>query len=145
MASNHTKVLSLGVGAILAISAAPMYAQARQPSADTRLSPLMILAKFRASAFKRKVRTYCKIVELNDQIDENVRMLPSALRLKLSAVAESSSGASMTITMSYRPCVQNMSFTVTPNVSAICLKASARFGESLAFLTPCSVNLASTT
>jgi hypothetical protein len=42
----------------------------------------------------------------------------------------------MTITMSYRPCVQNMSFTVTPNVSAICLKASAHFGESLAFLTP---------
>jgi len=44
---------------------------------------------------------------------DSVRMLPSALRLKLSAVAESSSGASMTITMSYRPCVQNMSFTVT--------------------------------
>ena len=51
----------------------------------------------------------------------------------------------MTMTMSYRPCVQNMSLTVTPNVSAICLKAYARFGESLAFLTPCSVNLASTT
>ena len=54
-------------------------------------------------------------------------MLPSALRLKLSAVAESSSGASTTITMSYRPCVQKMSFTVTPNVFAICLNASARF------------------
>src|SRR5262249_37458057 len=37
---------------------------------------------------------------------DSVRMLPSALRLRLSAVAESSSGASMTITMSYRPCVQ---------------------------------------
>jgi hypothetical protein len=34
MAPNHTKVLSLGVGAILAISAAPMYTQAHQPSAD---------------------------------------------------------------------------------------------------------------
>jgi hypothetical protein len=67
---------------------------------------------------------------------DSVRMLPSALRLRLSAVAESSSGASMTITMSYRPCVQNISLTVTPNVSAICLKASARLGESLAFLKP---------
>ena len=67
---------------------------------------------------------------------DSVRMLPSAPRLKLSAVAESSSGASTTVTMSYRPCVQNISFTVTPNVLAICLKASARFGESLAFLTP---------
>ena len=60
---------------------------------------------------------------------DSVRMLPSALRLKLSAVAESSSGASTTVTMSYRPCVQNISFTVTPNVFAICLKASARFGK----------------
>ena len=34
MAANHTKLIGLGVGAILAISAAPMYAEARQPSAD---------------------------------------------------------------------------------------------------------------
>ena len=65
---------------------------------------------------------------------DSVRMLPSAPRLKLSAVAESSSGASTTVTMSYRPCVQNISFTVTPNVFAICLKASARFGEVFSVL-----------
>jgi hypothetical protein len=54
MAANHTELLGLGVGAILAISAAPMHAQAHEPSADT---------------LKAEAR-YCKIVELNDQIDE---------------------------------------------------------------------------
>jgi hypothetical protein len=33
MAANHTKLIALGVGAILA-AAAPMSAQAKQPSAD---------------------------------------------------------------------------------------------------------------
>ena len=64
--------------------------------------------------------------------NDSVRTLPSAPRLKLSDMAADSSGASTIVTMSYRPCVQKMSFTVTPNVFAICLKASARFGESLA-------------
>ena len=69
MVSNHTKVLSLGVGAILAVSAAPMYAQAHQPSADTLKAEARNFAKI-ISRDKRKVQTYCKIVELNDQIDE---------------------------------------------------------------------------
>jgi len=62
--------------------------------------------------------------------NDSVRILPSAPRLKLSDMAEDSSGASTIVTVSYRPCVQKMSFTVTPNVFASCLKASARFGES---------------
>jgi hypothetical protein len=49
---------------------------------------------------------------------------------------EISSGASTTVTMSYCPCVQNSSFAFAPNVAAICLKASARFGESLALRIP---------
>ena len=61
-------------------------------------------------------------------------MLPSAPRLKLSAVPVGSSGASVIATMSYRPCVQNISLTVTPTLFAICLKASARFGEFLSGL-----------
>ena len=58
-----------------------------------------------------------------------VRILPSAPRLKLSDMAEDSSGASTIVTMSYRPCVQKMSFTVTPNVFANSLKASAVSGN----------------
>src|SRR6266404_4221219 len=64
--------------------------------------------------------------------NDSVRTLPSAPRLKLSDIAEDSSGASTIVTTSYRPCVQKISFTVTPKVFAICLKASARFGESFA-------------
>ena len=64
--------------------------------------------------------------------NDSVRMLPRALTLKLSATMEISSGASTIVTMSYCPCVQNSSFTVTPKVSAICWKASALFGESFA-------------
>src|SRR5262249_27461829 len=67
---------------------------------------------------------------------DSVRILPSEPRLRLRAVAAISSGASVKATISYRPCVQKISFTVTPNVLAICLKASARFGESLAALIP---------
>ena len=69
MAANRTKLIGLGVGAILAISAAPMYAEARQPSADTLKAEARSVVKI-ISGDKRKSRTYCKIAELNDQIDE---------------------------------------------------------------------------
>jgi hypothetical protein len=69
MAANLTKLLGLGVGAILAISAAPMPARARQPSADILKAEARNLAKIIGSD-KRKSQTYCKIVELNDRIDE---------------------------------------------------------------------------
>ena len=69
MAANHTKLIGLGVGAILAISAAPMYADARQPSADTLKAEARSFVKI-ISGDQRKSRTYCKIVELDDQIDE---------------------------------------------------------------------------
>jgi hypothetical protein len=69
MATNHTELLGLGVGAILAISAAPMHAQAHEPSADTLKAEARTLAKI-ISGDKHKSQTYCKIVELNDQIDE---------------------------------------------------------------------------
>jgi hypothetical protein len=68
-AKNHTKLIGLGVGTILAISAAPMYPEARQPSADTLKAEARSFVKI-TSGDKRKSRTYCKIVELNDQIDE---------------------------------------------------------------------------
>src|SRR6516164_10586453 len=66
----------------------------------------------------------------------SVRTLPSVPRLKFSAIAADSSGASTIVTTSYCPCVQTMSFTVTPNVFAISLKAPARFGDSLALRIP---------
>ena len=69
MAANHTKLLGLSAGAILAIAAAPMHARAHQPSADMLKAEARNLAKI-ISGDKRKSRTYCKIVELNDQIDE---------------------------------------------------------------------------
>jgi hypothetical protein len=69
MAANHTRLIGLGVGAILAISAAPMHAQAHQPSAETLRVEARNFAKI-ISGDKRKSQTYCKIVELNDQIDE---------------------------------------------------------------------------
>jgi hypothetical protein len=68
MTANHTKLIGLGVGAILA-TAAPMYAQAKQPSADTLKAEARNFFKI-ISGDKRKSQTYCKIVELNDQIDE---------------------------------------------------------------------------
>ena len=68
MAANHT-LIGLGVGAILAISAAPMHAQAHQPSADTLKAEARNFAKI-ISGDKRKSQTYCKVVELNDQIVE---------------------------------------------------------------------------
>ena len=69
MSANHTKLIGLSVGAILAISAASMYAQAKRPSADTLKAEARNLVKI-ISGDKRKSQTYCKIVELNDQIDE---------------------------------------------------------------------------
>jgi hypothetical protein len=69
MAANHTRLIGLGVGAILAISAAPMYAEARQPSADRLKAEARSFVTI-ISGDERKSRTYCKIVELNDQIDE---------------------------------------------------------------------------
>jgi hypothetical protein len=69
MAANHTKLIGLCVGAILAISAAPMHAQAHQPSAGMLKAEARNFFKI-ISGDKRKSQTYCKIVELNDQIDE---------------------------------------------------------------------------
>jgi hypothetical protein len=63
------KLTGLGVVAILAISAAPLYAQAQQPSADKLKAEARDLAKI-ISGDKVKSQTYCKIVELNDQIDQ---------------------------------------------------------------------------
>ena len=68
LAANHTKLIGLGVGAILAI-AAPMYAAARHPRADTLKAEARNFVKI-ISGDKRKSQTYCKIIELNDQIDE---------------------------------------------------------------------------
>jgi hypothetical protein len=68
MTANHTKLIGLGVGAILAISAAPMCAEARQPSATLKAEARSFVKII--SDDKRKSETYCKVVELNDQIDE---------------------------------------------------------------------------
>jgi len=69
MAANHTKLIGLGMAAILAISAAPIYAAVRHPSADTLKAEARNFVKI-ISGDTRKSQTYCKIVELNDQIDE---------------------------------------------------------------------------
>src|SRR5215472_9098149 len=66
MAANHPKLIGLGMAAILAISAAPIYAAARHPSADT----LKAEARNFVKIISGESQTYCKIVELNDQIDE---------------------------------------------------------------------------
>jgi Spy/CpxP family protein refolding chaperone len=67
MAANHPKLTGLGVVAILAISA--VYAQAQHTSADTLKAEARNFVKI-ISGDKRKSQTYCKIVELNDQIDQ---------------------------------------------------------------------------
>jgi hypothetical protein len=69
MAANHPALTRLGVVAILAISAAPLCAQAQQPSADTLKAEARDLVKI-VSGDKRKSQAYCKIVELNDRIDQ---------------------------------------------------------------------------
>jgi len=55
--------------AILAIFAAPRYAQAQQPNAVKLKAQAENLVKI-ITADKRKSRIYCEIVELNDQIGE---------------------------------------------------------------------------
>jgi hypothetical protein len=69
MAANHPKLTGLGMVAILAISVAPIYAQAQHASADTLKAEARNFVKI-ISGDKRKSQTYCKIVELNDQIDQ---------------------------------------------------------------------------
>jgi hypothetical protein len=63
------KLTRLGVVAILAISAAPTYAQAQRPSVDKLKAETRNLVRI-ISGDKRKSQTYCQIVELNDQIDQ---------------------------------------------------------------------------
>jgi len=70
MAANHPKLIGLAVVVILAISAAPMYAQAQQPSVDKLKSEARDFVKI-VSGDKLKSQTYCEIVELNDQIDQD--------------------------------------------------------------------------
>jgi hypothetical protein len=67
MAANHPKLTALGV--VAAISAAPVYAQAQQTSTDTLKAEARNFVKI-ISGDKRKSQTYCKIVELNEQIDQ---------------------------------------------------------------------------
>jgi hypothetical protein len=69
MAANHPELTGLGVVSILVIFAALMYAQAQQPSADALKAEARDFVKI-ISGDKRKSQTYCKIVELNDQIDQ---------------------------------------------------------------------------
>ena len=72
MAANHTKLIGLGVGAILAISAAPMYAVARHPSADTLKAEARNFVKI-ISGDKAKTQIYCQIDELSDQVTQALR------------------------------------------------------------------------
>ena len=55
--------------AILAISAVPMYAQAQQSGVVRLKADAQNVVKI-ISGDKLKTRTYCEIVELGDQIDE---------------------------------------------------------------------------
>lgn len=68
MPANHIGLIGLGAIAILAIST-PMCAKAHQPSADTLKAEARDFVKI-VSGDRRKSQTYCKIVELNDEIDE---------------------------------------------------------------------------
>jgi hypothetical protein len=69
MAANHPELAGLGVVAILAVSTVLMYAQAKQPSADTLKAEARNFFKI-VSEDKRKSQTYCRVVKLNDQIDD---------------------------------------------------------------------------
>jgi hypothetical protein len=69
MAGNHPELIGLGVVAILAISLAPVYAQVQQSSVDKLKSEARDFVKI-VSGDKLKSQTYCEIVELNDQIDQ---------------------------------------------------------------------------
>jgi len=68
MPANHVGLIGLGAVAILAMSA-PMYAKAQQPSVDKLKSEARDFVKI-VSGNKLKSQTYCEIVELNDQIDQ---------------------------------------------------------------------------
>jgi hypothetical protein len=70
MPANHVGLMGLGVIAILAISAMPMHAQAQRPSVDKLKSEARDFVKI-VSGDKLKSQTYCEIVELNDQIDQD--------------------------------------------------------------------------
>jgi hypothetical protein len=63
------KLTRLSVVAILAISATPTYAQVQRPSVDKLKAEARDFAKI-ISGDKLKSQTYCEIVELNDQIDQ---------------------------------------------------------------------------
>src|SRR5215831_5148528 len=54
---------------VLAISAVPMYAQAQQSGAVKLKADAQNVVKI-VSGNKLKIQTYCEIVELSDQIDE---------------------------------------------------------------------------
>jgi hypothetical protein len=69
MPANHIGLIRLGVISILAISAAPMYARAQRLSVDKLKAEARDLAKI-VSGDKLKSQTYCEIVGLNDQIDQ---------------------------------------------------------------------------
>ena len=69
MPANHVGLIGLGAVAILAMSA-PMYAKAQQPSVDKLKSEARDFVKI-VSGDKLKSQTYCEIVELNDQIDQD--------------------------------------------------------------------------
>ena len=69
MAGNHPELVGLSVVAILAISLAPVYAQVQQSSVDKLKSEARDFVKI-VSGDKLKSQTYCEIVELNDQIDQ---------------------------------------------------------------------------
>jgi hypothetical protein len=69
MSANHIGLIGLGVVAILAISAALTYAKAQQASVDKLKSEARDFVKI-VSGDKLKSQTYCEIVGLNDQIDQ---------------------------------------------------------------------------
>jgi hypothetical protein len=67
---RHAAPMSLRlIAAILAVSVAPIFAQAQQPKAVKLQLEAENFVKI-ISADKRKSQTYCEIVELNDQIDQ---------------------------------------------------------------------------
>jgi hypothetical protein len=69
MPANHIRLIGLGAVAIWTISAASMSAQAQQPSVDKLKAEARDFVKI-VNGNKLKSQTYCEIVELNDQIDQ---------------------------------------------------------------------------
>jgi hypothetical protein len=68
MPANHIGLIRLSAIAILAIST-PMYVKAEQPSVDKLKAEARDFVKI-VSSDKLKSQTYCEIVGLNDQIDQ---------------------------------------------------------------------------